>query len=151
MTWNVSRPFSEGELEGLAEIDTSDRSGSKWTRLDAESTGITNLAQVARRTDEQNTVFGAPPFARIANGPCACASAIATAFVRISMDASSTRETTATVVATIAISARSGFSTKCGCRSRRATTTFVSPCRKTSADGASWAVSMSSTVVAIVP
>ena len=57
--WRVSSPFPEARVEELAPLGADADDGLTWTSLDAGVRGIANLARVARRSDEDNTVFAA--------------------------------------------------------------------------------------------
>ena len=57
MNWSVSSAFPEAQLDGKDSLHATDTDGLSWTDLDAESTGITNLARVTNLNDDTNTVF----------------------------------------------------------------------------------------------
>jgi hypothetical protein len=57
MNWSVSSAFAESRLEGKDALEAVDSDGLIWTSVNAESTGITNLARAAHIADETNTVF----------------------------------------------------------------------------------------------
>lgn len=57
MSWQVSDTFSGESLQGVAELDEGHMADRTWQSLEAESTGIANLAKVQGRADGQNTVF----------------------------------------------------------------------------------------------
>jgi hypothetical protein len=53
----VSEPFSEKNLAQKTQLMDSERGNLKWNQLDAELSGIFNLARVAKWAEEKNTVF----------------------------------------------------------------------------------------------
>ena len=55
--WQVSDAFDGDSLEGVAKLGSAQTSNRSWTKLHAESTGITNLANVQGLAEGQNTVF----------------------------------------------------------------------------------------------
>jgi hypothetical protein len=57
MSWSVSKPFDEAELEGRARLTPPDFEELTWSSLAAESTGITNLARLHGLAEGANTVF----------------------------------------------------------------------------------------------
>ncbi len=54
--WWVSEPFPKGVVEGVFSVE-SDASGHAWKELEAEASGLANIARVARKTDSNDTVF----------------------------------------------------------------------------------------------
>ncbi len=62
-SWQVSEPFRESALEGRTRITASDLAdvfggaGQSWTRLDAERSGLANLARVHGLRPRRNTVL----------------------------------------------------------------------------------------------
>ena len=52
----MSSGFAESKLKTLTEVPTGFAKTLSWTTLNAESTGITNLAQACDRTPQTNTV-----------------------------------------------------------------------------------------------
>jgi len=57
MSWSVSSPFDEAEIEGRARLSPADFEKLTWSPLAAESTGITNLARLQGLAEGANTVF----------------------------------------------------------------------------------------------
>ena len=57
MSWHVSNVFAEKSLEGKYQLTAADKAALTWRRLDAESTGVTNLARVQGVSRDKNTVF----------------------------------------------------------------------------------------------
>jgi hypothetical protein len=55
--WWVSDVFPESALEGCYVLGPDDLSGRSWTRLEAESSGLANLARVQGIHLRRNTVF----------------------------------------------------------------------------------------------
>jgi len=55
--WQVSDAFDGKTLQGIAELGTEQTADRTWTTLQAESTGITNFANVQGLAEGQNTVF----------------------------------------------------------------------------------------------
>jgi len=55
--WQVSDAFDGETLQGIAELGVEQTADRIWTTLRAESTGITNLAQVQGLADGRDTVF----------------------------------------------------------------------------------------------
>jgi len=55
--WQVSDAFDGKSLEGVAKLGSAQTSNRSWTKLHAELTGITNLANVQGLAEGQNTVF----------------------------------------------------------------------------------------------
>ena len=55
--WHVSDPFRESELTATLDLPGALPGSRTWTTLDVESNGIANLARVARRTGERDTVL----------------------------------------------------------------------------------------------
>ena len=56
-SWQVSDAFDGASLEGRAKLGAEHKTNRTWTSLDAESTGITNLARVNGLGESSNTVF----------------------------------------------------------------------------------------------
>ncbi|MGD8329245.1 MAG: hypothetical protein PVJ49_07390, partial [Acidobacteriota bacterium] len=56
MSWSVSSPFDESLLTDVARLDADRLPAVRWSPLSAEPTGITNLARLAGRSDDANTV-----------------------------------------------------------------------------------------------
>ncbi len=56
-SWQVSDTFDGASLEGRAKLGAEHKSNRTWTRLNAESTGITNLARVNGLGESSDTVF----------------------------------------------------------------------------------------------
>jgi len=54
-SWQVSDVFAESELDNVTELDDAFIEVRSWTPLAAESSGITNLAQLPGRTADTNT------------------------------------------------------------------------------------------------
>ncbi len=44
--WSVSQTFAEDRLEGRSQLDSEDLQAQRWTKLEAESTGLLNLARL---------------------------------------------------------------------------------------------------------
>ena len=57
MNWQISNTFAEEWLNKKHKITWNDLKDLKWTELQSESTGITNLARVQGISEKQNTVF----------------------------------------------------------------------------------------------
>ena len=57
MSWQVSAPFPAARLEPAAELDCAAFADLRWQRLDAERTGIANLARLHGVDGEADTVF----------------------------------------------------------------------------------------------
>lgn len=57
LSWQLSPPVPEQTLSGLTELPAGFSSSLEWRPLDAEATGITNLARISPLTDEANTVW----------------------------------------------------------------------------------------------
>ena len=55
--WSVSAPFAEADIKDKTALAASDFENRSWTKLEAERSGIANLARVAQRTREANTVL----------------------------------------------------------------------------------------------
>ena len=55
--WEVSGAFDRSLLDDKHSLDANDMSSTSWTALEAEPTGITNLAQVASIGENNDTVF----------------------------------------------------------------------------------------------
>jgi glyoxylase-like metal-dependent hydrolase (beta-lactamase superfamily II) len=55
--WEVSDVFDGNDLNGVTELESEQLSERSWTKVDAESTGITNLAQANGLAEGQNTVY----------------------------------------------------------------------------------------------
>jgi glyoxylase-like metal-dependent hydrolase (beta-lactamase superfamily II) len=56
-SWQVSDTFAAEELDGMVELDESHLAERRWQSLDAETTGITNLARVQGLGEQGDTVF----------------------------------------------------------------------------------------------
>jgi glyoxylase-like metal-dependent hydrolase (beta-lactamase superfamily II) len=56
-SWAVSEPFDHDVLEAETSISDEIREAQRWTRIEAESTGITNLASVPVEELGKNTRF----------------------------------------------------------------------------------------------
>jgi hypothetical protein len=56
-SWMVSAAFGERDLEGKTSLTDADDTPDSWTKLDAESTGITNLSRVQGNSRTSNTVY----------------------------------------------------------------------------------------------
>lgn len=56
-SWQVSDVFDGASLQGAAYLSAGLKAGRSWTVLNAEPTGITNLARVQGLGDGKNTVF----------------------------------------------------------------------------------------------
>ena len=56
-SWLVSDVFDSASLHGITHLDDAEKQGRAWTELDAESTGITNLAQLQGLGEGRDTVF----------------------------------------------------------------------------------------------
>ncbi len=56
MRWMVSEPFKEDKLKDMKQLDQAFINKLKWNELEAELTGVTNLARLSPVTDS-NTVF----------------------------------------------------------------------------------------------
>lgn len=57
LKWDVSGIFGEGQLKNTERLDTQWLGRQQWTVLDAEASGIVNLARVATVKDSVNTVL----------------------------------------------------------------------------------------------
>lgn len=55
--WSVSNPFAEGSLQDVYELSGKQKESLKWQLLSSEERGYANLARVARKTPQTNTVF----------------------------------------------------------------------------------------------
>jgi hypothetical protein len=55
--WEVSDPFPEAALAGVTALPRALLRDRRWTRLEAESSGLANLGRVNPLDDERNTVF----------------------------------------------------------------------------------------------
>lgn len=55
--WQVSDAFDEETLQGIVKLGTAQTTDRSWTKLRAESTGITNLARVQGLAEGQDTAF----------------------------------------------------------------------------------------------
>ena len=55
--WQVSDAFDGQSLEGVAHLGAAQMAGRSWTPLQAEPTGITNLAKVQGLAEGKDTVF----------------------------------------------------------------------------------------------
>lgn len=56
-TWLVSEPFARARLDGVHTLADADLDALSWQRLAVETNGIANLARVAVRSDDRDTVF----------------------------------------------------------------------------------------------
>ena len=56
-SWLVSDVFDSASLQGITYLDDAEKKGRAWTELDAEPTGITNLAQLQGLGEGRDTVF----------------------------------------------------------------------------------------------
>jgi hypothetical protein len=56
-TWQVSDAFAEASIENVAVLNDRAMSARRWTTLEAEPTGIANLARVQGIAGGRNTVF----------------------------------------------------------------------------------------------
>lgn len=56
-SWLVSEPFDDELLQDVSALDTELRNVRQWTTVDAEATGITNLASVPMHAVGKNTRF----------------------------------------------------------------------------------------------
>lgn len=57
MAWQVSNAIPEKLLDNVTILNTAITENLKWTKLECESTGLANLAQVQGITDSLNTAF----------------------------------------------------------------------------------------------
>jgi hypothetical protein len=57
LVWDVSSPFDEGRLATVTTMAAEDLESLTWQRLEVEDRGYANLARVASRTPESNTVL----------------------------------------------------------------------------------------------
>ena len=57
LSWDVSESFEGAVLNGVAELSPELTDGLEWTRLAAEPSGITNLAQANGLNEGKNTAF----------------------------------------------------------------------------------------------
>jgi glyoxylase-like metal-dependent hydrolase (beta-lactamase superfamily II) len=55
--WQVSDSFDKASLLNTAQLNAAQKAQRTWTEIDAESTGITNLAQVQGPGENADTVF----------------------------------------------------------------------------------------------
>jgi hypothetical protein len=55
--WSVSQALPEALVDGVERLSESDLPALEWMSLEAEATGVVNLARRGRRTREENTVF----------------------------------------------------------------------------------------------
>ena len=55
--WQVSDAFDGNTLSGVSRLSASHTEGRTWTPLEAEESGVTNLAQVQGLAQGKNTVF----------------------------------------------------------------------------------------------
>jgi glyoxylase-like metal-dependent hydrolase (beta-lactamase superfamily II) len=55
--WQVSDVFDGASLQGITRLDAEQKANRTWTELQAERTGITNLARVGGLGESKNTVF----------------------------------------------------------------------------------------------
>ncbi len=56
-SWEISDPFAEDVVAGVAHLDPSLVAARTWTRLDAERSGLVNIGRVHPLADERNTVL----------------------------------------------------------------------------------------------
>ena len=56
-SWQVSNTFDSESLHGITTLDPAHKSDLNWTKLNAEVTGITNLARVQGLGEGKDTVF----------------------------------------------------------------------------------------------
>ena len=56
-SWQVSNTFDGERLNSKYDISWDDLKDFKWTKLESESTGITNLARIQGITEKQNTAL----------------------------------------------------------------------------------------------
>jgi glyoxylase-like metal-dependent hydrolase (beta-lactamase superfamily II) len=56
-SWTVSDAFDGESLQGLMRLGDTQKQNRSWTELDAEPTGITNLAQLQGLSEGRDTVF----------------------------------------------------------------------------------------------
>ena len=61
-SWQVSDAFLLYELDGIAQLNETHMARRTWQPLDAETTGITNLAKVQGLSEAGNTVFAMTKF-----------------------------------------------------------------------------------------
>jgi glyoxylase-like metal-dependent hydrolase (beta-lactamase superfamily II) len=57
MAWEVSEAFDGDSLVGVTRLEVAKFTDRSWTRIGAEATGITNLAQAAQLGEGSDTVF----------------------------------------------------------------------------------------------
>jgi hypothetical protein len=57
LSWRVSSAIEGKALEGKHRLAASDKEGLRWSTLDAEATGLANLARVQGRSDGRDTAF----------------------------------------------------------------------------------------------
>ena len=57
MAWSISDVFSEALLEDATGLPDAVKTGRSWKPLASESTGLGNIAQVAVKTEDENTVI----------------------------------------------------------------------------------------------
>ena len=57
MSWQVSNPFDGSTLDNSYSLKKDDIKDLKWTKLESENTGITNLARIEGPSDKKRTVF----------------------------------------------------------------------------------------------
>jgi glyoxylase-like metal-dependent hydrolase (beta-lactamase superfamily II) len=55
--WEVSDAFDGRTLAGVTQLDPADLSARNWSKVEAEASGITNLAMANGLAEGQNTVF----------------------------------------------------------------------------------------------
>jgi glyoxylase-like metal-dependent hydrolase (beta-lactamase superfamily II) len=56
-SWSVSEPFAHTVLEGMTNLEPEVWDAQEWTTVEAEATGITNLAAVPMQSVGENTRF----------------------------------------------------------------------------------------------
>jgi len=57
MSYQVSNGFNEASLDNKFQLSESDKKDLNWTKLDAEKTGLVNLAQLQKPEENKDTVF----------------------------------------------------------------------------------------------
>ncbi|MEO9467396.1 hypothetical protein [Parasphingorhabdus sp.] len=55
--WQISSPFDEAEVKGVLKLEKRPFRQLKWQMLNVETNGIANLARLADRREQGNTVF----------------------------------------------------------------------------------------------
>ncbi|MEM9885635.1 MAG: hypothetical protein AAF849_07065 [Bacteroidota bacterium] len=56
-SWEVSNTFSENDLKDITTLTEQQKKPLNWQTLQAESTGLANLASISKLEKERNTVF----------------------------------------------------------------------------------------------